>query len=98
MLFEAARPILLNGIEDVISRADLADCAIFLTWRPSPRSSGAPRPSSGASLSSRGQPSWAPCSMRLAEGLRELPRVRLERLPRMKAASEAEAISASNGP
>jgi hypothetical protein len=31
VLFEAARPILLNGIEDVISRPDLGDRAIFLT-------------------------------------------------------------------
>ena len=29
VLFEAARPILLNGIEDVISRPDLGDRAIF---------------------------------------------------------------------
>ena len=34
VLFQAARPILLNGIEDVVSRADLADRAIFLTLAP----------------------------------------------------------------
>jgi hypothetical protein len=31
VLFQAARPLLVNGIEDVISRADLADRGIFLT-------------------------------------------------------------------
>jgi hypothetical protein len=31
VLFEAARPLLLNGIEDVIGRPDLADRAIVLT-------------------------------------------------------------------
>jgi hypothetical protein len=31
ILFQAARPIILNGIEDVITRPDLADRAIFLT-------------------------------------------------------------------
>src|ERR1700681_890294 len=31
VLFQAARPTLLNGIEDVIGRPDLADRAIFLT-------------------------------------------------------------------
>ena len=31
VLFEAARPIILNGIEDVITRPDFADRAIFLT-------------------------------------------------------------------
>jgi hypothetical protein len=34
VLFEAARPILLNGIEEVISRPDLGDRAIFLTLVP----------------------------------------------------------------
>jgi hypothetical protein len=34
MLFQAVRPILSNGIEDVISRPDLADRAIFLTLAP----------------------------------------------------------------
>jgi len=34
VLFQAARPILLNGIEDVISRPDLADRAIVLTLPP----------------------------------------------------------------
>src|SRR2546429_7885070 len=34
VLFEAARPMLLNGIEDVIGRPDLADRAIILTLPP----------------------------------------------------------------
>ena len=34
VLFKAARPILLNGIEDVIGRPDLADRAIFLSLGP----------------------------------------------------------------
>jgi hypothetical protein len=34
VLFQAARPILLNGIDEVISRPDLADRAIFLTLPP----------------------------------------------------------------
>jgi hypothetical protein len=34
VLFKAARPTLLNGIEDVISRSDLADRAISLTLGP----------------------------------------------------------------
>jgi hypothetical protein len=34
VLFQAARPLLVNGIEDVISRADLADRGIFLTLPP----------------------------------------------------------------
>ena len=34
VLFKAARPVLLNGIEDVIARSDLADRTIFLTLDP----------------------------------------------------------------
>jgi hypothetical protein len=34
VLFEAARPILLNGIEEIISRPDLGDRAIFLNLAP----------------------------------------------------------------
>ena len=34
VLFRAARPLLVNGIEDIISRADLADRGIFLTLAP----------------------------------------------------------------
>src|SRR5215470_19210221 len=34
VLFQAARPMLLNGIEEVISRPDLGDRAIFLTLTP----------------------------------------------------------------
>jgi hypothetical protein len=34
VLFKAARPTLLNGIEDVIGRPDLADRAIFLQLEP----------------------------------------------------------------
>src|SRR3989454_6007657 len=34
VLFKAARPTVLNGIEDVIGRSDLADRAIFLTLGP----------------------------------------------------------------
>src|SRR5262245_14707253 len=34
VLFQAARPLLVNGIEDIISRADLADRGIFLALEP----------------------------------------------------------------
>jgi hypothetical protein len=34
VLFQASRPLLVNGIEDVISRADLADRGIFLRLAP----------------------------------------------------------------
>ncbi len=36
VLFDATRPVILNGIEEVISRPDLADRSIFLTLAPLP--------------------------------------------------------------
>lgn len=36
ILFEAARPIMLNGIEDIVTRADLADRALFFTLEAIP--------------------------------------------------------------
>ena len=36
VLFDAARPVILNGIEDIVARPDLADRALFLTLEPIP--------------------------------------------------------------
>jgi hypothetical protein len=82
VLFQATRPILLNGIEDVVSRADLADRAIFLVMTPirehkrraeaERRKFEIERPRIlGALLTAT------------VHGVRELPRVRLQRVPRM---------------
>jgi hypothetical protein len=83
VLFQAARPILLNGIEDVIGRSDLADRALFLTLPPIAdehrrserqlwRDFEVARPRILGSLLDAA-----------AHGLRNLPGVRLEQLPRM---------------
>ena len=34
VLFDAARPVILNGIEDIVTRPDLADRALFLALEP----------------------------------------------------------------
>jgi hypothetical protein len=34
VLFDAARPVILNGIENIVTRPDLADRAVFLTLQP----------------------------------------------------------------
>jgi hypothetical protein len=36
VLFDATRPVILNGIEDIVTRPDLADRAVFLTLEPIP--------------------------------------------------------------
>jgi hypothetical protein len=55
VLFEAARPILLNGIEEVVSRPDLGDRAIFLT-SPDCRNEQALRGRTLARVRDRGAP------------------------------------------
>src|SRR6516164_2177590 len=83
VLFQAARPAVLNGIEDVVCRPDLADRAIFLALGPIAdecrrterqlwREFEVVRPRIlGALLDAA------------AHGLRRLSQVRLERSPRM---------------
>lgn len=36
VLFDAQKPIILNGIEDIVTRPDLADRAVFLALEPIP--------------------------------------------------------------
>ena len=83
VLFEAARPILLNGIEEVVSRPDLGDRAIFLTLAPIGEAQRRPE----AEL-------WRefeiarPCILgalldAVVHGLRATGDVHLDRLPRM---------------
>src|SRR5262249_62073859 len=83
VLFQAARPTLLNGIEDIVGRPDLADRAIFLTLAPIGeqerrsetelwRDFEAARPKTlGALLDA------------VAHGLATVDRIHLGRLPRM---------------
>ena len=83
ILFHAIRPAILNGIEDVVCRADLTDRAVFLTLEPISddrrrsekelwREFENARPSIlGALLDGA------------VHGLRKLPDIRLEKLPRM---------------
>jgi hypothetical protein len=83
VLFQAARPILLNGIEDVITRSDLGDRAIFLML-----------PSIGDAQRRPEAELWRefeiarPCILgalldAVVHGLRTLGRVQLARMPRM---------------
>jgi hypothetical protein len=83
ILFAAARPVILNGIEDIITRPDLADRAILLMLAPIAEH----RRRSEAAL-------WREFEFArphilgalldaAAHGLHMLPRVRLQRLPRM---------------
>jgi hypothetical protein len=83
ILFQAARPILLNGIENIIERADLADRAIFLTSAPI----GEKERRSEAKLwyeFEEAKPRILGTLLdALVYGLRSLPHTRLQTLPRM---------------
>jgi hypothetical protein len=83
VLFNASRPVILNGIEDIVSRPDLADRALFLTLDPIPED----RRQSEAEL-------WSAFEIErprilgalldgVSEGLRRLPETHLPALPRM---------------
>jgi hypothetical protein len=82
VLFDACRPVILNGIEDIVTRPDLADRALFLTLEPPEE-----RRRSEAEL-------WAEFEAErprilgvlldaVVEGLKRLPDTRLPGLPRM---------------
>jgi hypothetical protein len=83
MLFEAARPILLNGIEDVISRPDLGDRAIFLTLAPIGETQRRPESELWREFEIARPRILGALLDAVVHGLRTVGRVHLERLPRM---------------
>jgi hypothetical protein len=83
VLFQAARPILLNGIEDVIRRADLADRAIFLTLAAIGEDQRRPERELWREFEIARPRILGALLDAAVHGLGELPRVRFEKLPRM---------------
>src|SRR5215510_8761851 len=83
VLFEAARPILLNGIEEVISRPDLGDRAIFLTLAPIGEALRRPENELWREFEIARPRILGALLDAAAHGLRTLGRVHLDRLPRM---------------
>ena len=64
VLFDAARPVILNGIEDIVTRPDLADRAVFLRSSQSQRSAAARNRNCGRLSRPSARASSACCSMR----------------------------------
>ena len=83
VLFEAARPTILNGIEDVITRADLADRGIFLALPPITEAQRRPEDEFWRQFEIARPRILGALLDATAQGLRALPQVRLQRLPRM---------------
>ena len=83
ILFQAARPILLNGIEEVVSRPDLGDRAIFLTLAPIGEAQRRPESELWREFEIARPRMLGALLDAVVHGLRTLGRVRLDRLPRM---------------
>ena len=83
MLFDAARPVILNGIEDIITRPDLADRAVFLTLEPIPEERRRPEGELWAAFEAERPRILGVLLDAMVQGLRRLPETRLEKQPRM---------------
>jgi hypothetical protein len=83
VLFDATRPAILNGIEDVVTRPDLADRAIFLTLEPIPEHQRRPEREFWAEFELERPEILGALLDAIVLGLRRLPEIRLEKLPRM---------------
>jgi hypothetical protein len=83
MLFAAARPIILNGIEEVIARPDLADRGILLMLAPIAERQRRPEIALWREFELARPRILGALLDAAAHGLHMLPQVRLHRLPRM---------------
>ena len=83
MLFDAARPMLLNGIEEIINKPDLADRAVFLILEPIPEERRRSEKELWAAFEIAHPRILGVLLDAVVHGLGRLPHTRLERLPRM---------------
>ncbi|MBL3677231.1 MAG: hypothetical protein JKP92_07010 [Alphaproteobacteria bacterium] len=82
-IFQAARPIILNGIADVVARPDLADRAVMLTLEPIPDAKRRPEKALWADINAALPGLFGGLLDTIAHGLRALPHVHLTATPRM---------------
>lgn len=82
-LFDATRPIVLNGIEDIVARPDLADRAIFLTLTPIPEERRRPERELWDDFEEQRPAILGALLDAIVEGLARLPETRLPKHPRM---------------
>jgi hypothetical protein len=82
-LFDAKRPIVLNGIEDFVTRADLGDRGVFLRLEPIGEHRRRPEKEIWGAFEAVRPQIFGTLLDALAHGLRELPNTRLDCMPRM---------------
>ena len=83
VLFDATRPVILNGIEDIVTRPDLADRAVFLTLEPIQEERRLPEQDLRTAFETERPRILGALLDAVVEGLKRLPETRLEKLPRM---------------
>jgi hypothetical protein len=83
VLFDACRPVILNGIEDTVARPDLADRAVFLTLEPISEERRRPEAELWAAFAIERPYILGALLDAVVEGLKCLPATRLPTLPRM---------------
>jgi hypothetical protein len=83
VLFDAARPVILNGIEDIVTRPDLADRALFLTLEPIPEDRRRPEAELWAAFEAERPRILGALLDAVVEALKRLPETHLPKLPRM---------------
>src|SRR4029077_14888591 len=83
MLFDAVRPVILNGIEDIVTRPDLADRAVFLTLEPIPEERRRSEAELWAAFEAQCPRILGVLLDAVVRGLKRLPETHLEKLPRM---------------
>lgn len=83
VLFDAARPVILNGIEDIVTRPDLADRAVFLTLEPIPEERRRPEAELWTAFEAERARILGVLLDAVVEGLKRLPHTHLPKLPRM---------------
>ena len=83
VLFDGARPVILNGIEDSITRPDLADRAIPLVLQPIPESQRRSEKELWDAYEPERPRLLGALLDAMVVGIRRLPETRLEKLPRM---------------
>lgn len=82
-LIEASKPILINGIEDVITRSDLADRSIFIQLYPITESSRRPEAEFWQEFDQAAPRILGALLDALVAGLQNRPTLKLNYLPRM---------------
>jgi hypothetical protein len=83
VLFDAARPVILNGIEEIVTRPDLADRALFLTLQPILEEHRRPEQELWTAFDTARPQILGVLLDAVVMGLKQLPETRLEKLPRM---------------